>query len=147
MYEFLTQSSIRAAPATAWNILTDAPGYAGWNPEIVAIEGRMAHGERIQARVKVGNGAVRPVPLRVTAFEPPDRMEWTGGLPLGLFTGRRILTVTPEPGGTRFRMLVQMSGTLASLMVKAVGDRQAEIDGFSAALKARSEQAEGAASD
>ncbi|HEY7326850.1 MAG TPA: SRPBCC domain-containing protein, partial [Gemmataceae bacterium] len=114
-----------------WEILTSAPGYAEWNPEIVAIEGRMEMGERIQAQVKVGGGAIRTVPLRVTVFEAPSRMEWTGGLPLGLFTGRRIFTVTPGESAVEFHMLVQMSGLLASLMVKAVGDRQSEIDAFS----------------
>jgi hypothetical protein len=133
VYEFLIRSTIRAAPETVWEILTHAPGYAEWNPEIVAMEGRMALGERIRAHVKVGNGAIRTVSLRVTAFEPPSRMEWLGGLPLGLFTGRRILTVTPVDGAVEFRMLVQMSGLLAGLMVKAVGDRQAEIDSVSAA--------------
>jgi len=142
MYEFLTTSTIRAAPETVWEILTDAAGYAEWNPEIVTIEGRMALGERIRARVKVGSGAIRTVPLRVTAFDAPSRMEWTGGLPLRLFTGRRILTVTPGDGVVEFRMLVQMSGLLAGLMVKAVGNRQTEIDGFSSALKARAEQHE-----
>jgi hypothetical protein len=100
----------------------------------------MALGERIKARAKVGSGAIRTVPLRVTAFESPSRMEWTGGLPLGLFTGRRILTVVPTDGGVEFCMLVQMCGPLAGLMVKSVGNRQAEIDRFSAALKTRSEQ-------
>ena len=32
------------------------------------------------------------------------------------------------------------SGMLAGLMVKSVGDRQSEIDGFSTALKARAER-------
>lgn len=139
MVEFLTRSTIHAAPEVVWEVLTDAAGYAQWNPEIVAVEGRMALGERIFARVKVGSGAIRPVPMRVTAFEAPARMEWTGGLPLGLFTGRRIFTIAPSDGATDFRMLVQMSGPLASLMVKAVGDRQVEIDAFSAALKTRAE--------
>lgn len=139
MVEFLSRSTIHAAPDVVWNVLTDAAGYAQWNPEIVAVEGRMAFGERIRARVKVGSGAIRPVPMRVTVFDAPTRMEWTGGLPLGLFTGRRVFTVTPGDGTTDFRMLVQMSGPLATLMVKAVGDRQVEIDAFSAALKARAE--------
>jgi uncharacterized protein YndB with AHSA1/START domain len=130
VYEFLTRSTIRAAPEAVWEILTDAPGNAAWNPEIVAIEGRMALGARIRARVKVGCGAVRTVPLRVTAFEAPARMEWTGGLPLGLFTRRRVFTLTPVRGAVEFRMLVQMSGPLAPLMVKAAGNRQVEIDGF-----------------
>ena len=140
MYEFVTRATIRAAPETVWGVLTDAGGYAEWNPEIVAIEGRLAPNERIVARVKVGNGAIRAVPQRVAAFEAPSRMEWTGGLPLGLFTGRRLFTVAPVDGAVEFRMLVQMSGLLSSLMVKAVGDRQTEIDGFAQALKARVER-------
>jgi uncharacterized protein YndB with AHSA1/START domain len=144
MYEFLTKSTIRSGPQVVWEVLTNAPGYAEWNPEIVAIEGRMALGERIRAQVKVGSGAIRTVPLRVTAFDPPKRMEWTGGLPLSLFTGRRIFTVTPGDREVEFRMLVQMSGPLAALMVKAVGDRQVELDAFSSALKARVEQIEAA---
>jgi uncharacterized protein YndB with AHSA1/START domain len=140
MYEFTTRSAIRATPDAVWKILTDTAGYAEWNPEVVAIDGQMAEGERIKARVKVGSGAIRTVPLRVTAFAAPSRMEWTGGLPLGLFTGRRTLTLTSRGGGTEFQMLVQMSGPLAGLIVKSVGDRQSEIDGFSAGLKARAER-------
>jgi hypothetical protein len=140
MFEFITQSTIRAAPERVWEILTNSGCYSEWNPEIVAIEGRMALGERIGARVKIGAGAIRMVSLRVMAFEAPSRREWTGGLPLGLFVGRRIFTVTPRDGTVEFCMLVQMSGLLAPLMVKAVGDRQREIDGFSSALKVRAEQ-------
>jgi hypothetical protein len=139
-HEFTTSAVITAAPAAVWSILTDEPGYASWNPEIVAIEGRFVAGRRIKAHVRLGKGAVRCVSLRVTAFDPPTRMEWTGGLPLGLFVGRRTLTVTPHAFGTQFRMDVTMTGPLASLMVKATGDRQPEIDQFSAALKARAER-------
>jgi uncharacterized protein YndB with AHSA1/START domain len=139
-HEFVTAAVIGAAPAAVWSILTDAAGYASWNPEIVAIEGRFAVDSRIKAHVKLGKGAVRRVSLRVTAFDPPVSMEWTGGMPLGLFVGRRLLTVTPHDGGAAFRMLVTMTGPLASLMVKSTGDRQPEIDQFSAALKARAER-------
>src|SRR5262252_7714457 len=143
MHEFVTRATIRATPEIVWQVLTDGPRYAEWNPEVVGIEGRMAPNERILARVKVGHGAIRSVPLQVTAFEASSRMEWTGGLPFGLFTGRRIFTFCHEAGAAEFSMLVQMSGLLAGLMVKAVGDRQAEIDGFSKALKARAERGGG----
>jgi hypothetical protein len=99
----------------------------------------MALGERIRAQVKIGSGAIRAVTLHVTVFEAPSRMEWIGGMPFGLFVGRRIFKVTSCDGMVEFRMLVQMSGPLASLMVKAVGNRQAEIDAFSSALKVRAE--------
>jgi hypothetical protein len=93
--------------------------------------------------VKISGGAIHVVPLRVTAFEAPSRIEWTGGLSLGLFTGRPIFTLTSGEGAVEFRLLVQMSGLLASLMVKATGDRQPEIESFSSALKARAEKAAG----
>src|SRR5215831_18056934 len=124
MHEFVSQATVRASPDRVWEVLTHAAGYAEWNPEIVGVEGRMALGERIRARVRIGGGAIRDVSLRVTGFDAPSRMEWTGGLPLGLFTGRRIFTLTPHAGMVEFRMLVQMSGPLAGVMVKATGHRQ-----------------------
>jgi hypothetical protein len=139
-YEFVTAAVIGAAPAAVWGILTDAAGYASWNPEIVAIEGELAWDSRIKAHVRLRKGAVRRVSLRVTDFDPPVSMEWTGGMPFGLFVGRRLLTVAPHAQGAEFRMLVTMTGPLASLMVKSTGDRQPEIDQFSAALKARAER-------
>ena len=141
MHEFVTTAVIRARREVVWDVLTTSAKYGDWNPEIVSVDGLMAAGARLKMRVKVGSGAIRPVTLQVTAFDPPARMEWTGGLPLGLFTGRRILSLTPVDGQVEFRMVVQMSGPLAGLMVKAVGDRQAEIDSFSAALKRRVEDA------
>jgi len=126
-----------------WKVLTDATGYAEWNPEIVGIDGRMALSERITARVRLGSGAIRRVPMRVTAFEAPSRMEWTGGLPLGLFVGRRTFTVMPRDGAVEFRMHLRMSGPLAPLILKSVGDRQPEIDRFSSALRAHVERHQG----
>lgn len=142
--EYVTTAGIHAAPEAVWRVLTDSKGYADWNPEIVGIEGGMALNARIKARVKVGGGAIRAVPMRITAFEPLSRMEWTGGLPLGLFVGRRTFVLEPRDGLVQFRMHLRMSGALAPLIVKSTGDRQPEIDGFSAALRARVEQ--GAAS-
>lgn len=140
MVEYATTVSVHASPERVWKILTESAGYAEWNPEIPGIEGPMTPGARIKARVKLGSGAIRTIALRVTAFQPPTRMEWTGGLPLGLFVGRREFTVVPRDGATEFRMHLRMSGPLAPLILKSVGDRQPEIDTFSAALRARAEQ-------
>jgi hypothetical protein len=141
MHEFVTTIAIAAPPEAVWNALTDAAHYRDWNPEIVQVSGVFAQGGSIGAKVKIGSGAVRDVQLKVPVFEPPSRMEWLGGMPLGLFTGRRILSVRPHGEGSEFRMVVQMSGLLSGAMVRAVGDRQKEIDAFSAALKAYAERA------
>jgi uncharacterized protein YndB with AHSA1/START domain len=134
-----TAATIVAPPERVWSVLTNGDSYAQWNPEIVGIEGRLALGERVTVRVRLGDGAIRSVPQRVVAFDPPNRMEWVGGLPLGMFVGRRTFTVTRVATGTEFRMHLHMSGPLASLILRSVGDRQPEIDRFSAALKARVE--------
>jgi hypothetical protein len=137
--QYATASIIRAEPQAVWNVLTDAAGYAAWNPEIVGIEGAFAEGSRIRARVRLGSGALRTVPMRVSQFKPPSSMVWTGGLPLGLFVGRRAYTVSPHPMGTEFRLQLDMSGLVAPLILRSVGDRQPEIDAFADALRRRTE--------
>jgi uncharacterized protein YndB with AHSA1/START domain len=139
MKEYVTTSIIAASPERVWAVLADADAYQGWNPEIVGVEGRFALGARITARVRLGDGAVRAVPQRVVEFDPPRRMVWEGGLPLGLFVGRRTFTVTPAANGVEFRMHLRMSGPLSSMILRSVGDRQPEIDRFSAALKRQAE--------
>jgi uncharacterized protein YndB with AHSA1/START domain len=137
--EYVTVATINAPVARVWAILTDAAGYATWNPEIISIDGTFAAGARFAARVKLGNGAVRSVSMTVTRLDPESRMEWTGGMPLGLFVGRRTFTVTPRDRRTEFRMNLEMTGLLAPLIIRSVGDRQREIDSFSSALKAHAE--------
>jgi uncharacterized protein YndB with AHSA1/START domain len=139
MKEYATSSKISASPERVWAVLTDGAAYREWNPEIIGIDGQLALGARITARVRLGDGAVRAVPQRVVEFEPPHRMVWQGGLPLGLFVGRRTFTVTPVADGAEFRMHLRMSGPFSAMILKSVGDRQPEIDRFSAALKRRAE--------
>ena len=138
--EYVTVVHVQATPQRVWDVLTDAAAYGDWNPEVVGIAGSIALDEKIRARVKVGGGAIRTVSMRVTAFDAPSRMQWTGGLPLGLFVGVRTFTVTPRADGAEFRMHLKMSGPLAPLILKSVGDRQPEIDTFAAALRARAER-------
>ena len=142
MKEFTTTTAIRATPEAIWSILTDGPGYARWNPEINRVEGRIALGEKIVAHVVLHGGKVQPVSVRVTAWDPMRQMVWTGGLPLGLFTGRRTFRLTPRDGGiVEFSMHLQFSGLLSQLIAKSLGDRQPDIDALAAGLKAWSERA------
>ena len=70
------------------------------------------------------------------------QMVWTGGLPLGLFTGQRVFRLTPRDGGiVEFSMHLHFSGPLSPLIAKSLGDRQPDIDAFAAGLKAWAERA------
>jgi hypothetical protein len=142
MKELTSTIEIRATPEAVWAILTDGPGYALWNPEINRVDGRMALGEKIKAYVVLHGGVVRPVSVRVTELEPMRRMVWTGGLPLGLFTGRRTFSLTPRDGGmVAFTMHLQFSGLLSGPIAKSLGNRQPDIDALAAGLKKCAERA------
>ena len=50
MKEYTTACLIDAPPDTVWAALTDAAAYKDWNPEVVALDGRVGIGERVTAR-------------------------------------------------------------------------------------------------
>ncbi len=137
MRTFETETAISAAPEVIWELLTDAPGYTTWNTTVERVEGRIEPGEKIKVQVKINPG--KAFPVRVTEFAPPERMVWSGGMPLGLFKGVRTFTLTPTGDGTRFSMREVYSGPLASLIGRSIPDLQPAFDEFAAALKQRAE--------
>jgi hypothetical protein len=139
MKSFASRTSIRATPETVWSILTDAPRYPEWNSTVTRIEGRIAPGERVSLHVKINPG--RAFPLTVAAFEPPSRMIWRGGLPLGLFVGERTFTVSPVADGiVDFSMRETFTGLLAPLIGRTLPDMQPAFDEFAASLKREAER-------
>ena len=103
------------------------------HPDFAALETFCEAGERFYVDTWSGEA---PSGWTIVVDKKMKRMVWTGGLPLGLFTGRRIFTVVPRDGGiVEFTMRVQFSGPLSPLIAKSLGDRQADIDAFAAALK------------
>ena len=140
MKGFATSITIRARAETAWALLTDAVGYPQWNSTVEKIGGRIAAGEKVTVYAKATPG--RAFPLRVTEFAPARRMVWTGGMPLGLFTGTRSYTVTPiSEVEVEFAMREEFSGLLAPLITRSIPDLQPAFDTFAADLKRRTERA------
>ena len=92
-----SNAEIRASPQKIWALLTDAQGYPAWNSTVERVEGRIEKGQTIKVFVKVNPG--RAFPVKVTEFDPPRRMVWSGGMPLGLFQGRA--DVRPRAGRGR----------------------------------------------
>ena len=89
---FEARQTISAPPARVWSILTDAARLTqGFG--ILKLQGRIAPGEVLRLRAEAAPS--RDFVLRVSAFDPPKRMVWSGGMPLGLFTGTRVFTRTP----------------------------------------------------
>jgi hypothetical protein len=139
MKHFATSITMRARPETVWALLTDAAGYPQWNSTVTKIEGRIAAGEKVTVHAKAAPS--RAFPLKVTEFVPPRRMVWSGGMPLGLFTGTRSYTLTPTSSGeVEFAMREEFSGFLAPLITRSIPDLQPAFDTFAADLKRRAER-------
>ena len=103
--QYTTSTTISATPEAIWDILVDVPGWSGWNTTIEEIEGTAAQGGKIKLRAKVNPN--RAFSIKVAGFSPPERMVWTGGMPLGLFKGERTFTLAKQDdGGYRIGDLV-----------------------------------------
>src|SRR5215475_6268146 len=134
MKSFAASIVIRAPVERIWSLLTDAEGYPTWNSTVERISGRIAPGEKIAVYTKMTPG--RAFPVSVTEFSANRRMVWSGGLPLGLFTGQRTFTLRQTTDGCiEFAMREEFRGPMARLIAQSVPDLQPAFDSFAADLK------------
>ncbi len=133
MKSLASRTAIQAVPEAVWRILVEAPGHPGWNTTVARIEGHVAQGARVTAHAKVAPG--RTLPVKVVAFVASRRIVWGGGMPLGLFEGKRALELRPAAGGgVDFAMRGDDSGWLAPPITKSIPDLQPAFDEFAACL-------------
>lgn len=138
MKAFSAATTIDATSEAVWAVLTDAPAYPSWNTTVTKVDGRIAQSEKITVHARISAG--RAFPVKVTTFDAPRRMVWTGGMPLGLFKGERSFELAATPGGgVTFSMREEFTGLLAPLIGKSIPDLQPVFDEFAACLKARAE--------
>jgi len=138
MKSYEASAEIAASPDAVWRVLTDAPGYAGWDSGVVRVEGTIAPDERIKV-VSEANPK-RAFPVKVTGWEPGKHMTWSGGMPLGLFKGVRTFDLSGDrAGATRFAMREEYSGPLLPLIWRTMPDLGPSFDQFARGLKARVE--------
>lgn len=127
---------IYARSSTVWDIITDESNYTVWDSGITRIEGEIRNGGAIRIRT-LTNGR-RTLHLRVQQV-PGEVMTWTGGLPLGLFTGVRTFTLSPQDGKTHLRVREEFSGPLLDLIWRTVPDRGQNCARYVNAVKERAE--------
>jgi hypothetical protein len=137
MRHYESTALINAGPDAIWAVLTDAVSYPEWAG--ARVEGLIAPQERIRVVSEVNPG--RAFPVKVTEFSAPERMAWTGGMPLGVFKGVRTFTLQPEEGATRFTMREEYTGPMVPLIWPSMPDLQPAFDTFASGLKARAERA------
>jgi hypothetical protein len=143
--ELTTFVDIDATPERVWQVLTDLPAYAEWNPFITRAEGAVVVGARWTVSVPPVNAFV-PSRLRPTVREvvPLRRLRlWSRldrlGIP-GVFDVEHTMTITDHDGGVRLWQQDRFGGLLAPLLIGALNrHRSATYHAMNAALKARVE--------
>ncbi len=131
--------SIAAPPSRVWELLVDAPGYRRWNNTVISIDGVIAAGRTIKLASAVDSG--RTFVLKVAEMDPPHRMVWSGGMPMGLFTGTRTFVVEPVGKDSQFSMSEVYTGLLSGLIFKSIPDLNDSFKQFANSLKAAAERA------
>jgi hypothetical protein len=139
---YSVQRTINARPERIWGLLTEAEGYARWNPAVVSLHGQIATGETIEL-ISVVNPK-RKFSLTVSDVEAPRQMRWSDGMPLGLFRGVRTFSLrSRDDGQTEFSMQEDYSGALAALITRAIPDLTHSFAQFADGLKTASEATQG----
>lgn len=127
------EETINAPAEKVWSLLGDSSTWTDWNPTIVSIEGPIAVGQKVKL-VSTLNPK-RTFNLSVTDLVPNQRMVWSDGMPLGLFTGERTYTLTETDGATTFAMTEEYTGLLAGMITKSIPDMTDSFAEFAAGLK------------
>jgi len=95
-------------------------------------------GETLKIRSQAAPG--RTFPVKVTGFDPPARLRFSGGMPLGLFRGVRTYEVSGDASGqVAFRMREEYSGALLPLIWRSMPDLGPSFQRFATGLKQRVE--------
>lgn len=134
MSSFNTQIEINAKAEVVWKILTDISSWPEWNKTIDDIQGSIMPGGKVTVHTKANPG--KSFPLKVSKIIPNQAMVWTGGMPFGLFTGKRIFTITAAgDNSVEFAMTEQFTGLMAPLITRSIPDLQPSFDEFAQCLK------------
>ena len=139
-------STIRATPEAIWDILTDAPSYTSWDNGVVRVEGRILPAETIKVVSEANPG--RTFPVKVSGWQPGESMEWSGGMPLGLFRGVRTFSLRPAADGmTDFKVREEYTGLLLGMMWRSMPDLGPSFAKFADGLKQHAESQQAGGSD
>jgi hypothetical protein len=134
---FESTADIAASPEAVWSVLTDGAAWSSWDSGVDGVDGQIRPDQTITIRSKVAPG--RAFPVKVTTFEAPRELEFSGGMPFGLFTGVRTYRLQPTAAGTQFTMREEYSGPLVGLMWRSMPDLAPSFQQFANGLKRQAE--------
>jgi hypothetical protein len=144
MHEVRTEIDISATPARIWEVLTDFPAYAQWNPFVRSIAGQAVKDGQLSITVQPAGSKPMKFKPRVLVADADSELRWLGHfLVRGVFDGEHYFQMTPNAqGGTRFVHGERFSGLLVGLAKSSLeGGTRSGFVAMHEALKARAEAA------
>lgn len=130
-----TQVDIDAPVARVWDVLTDFPGYATWNPFMVKLEGKPEAGAPITIDIRPPGGKPRRMREKVFSVTPQSELVWGAGI-RGIGNGVHTFRLEELPGGrTRLHHGEVFTGVIFFFVKKLVAQIEAGFVLTNEALK------------
>lgn len=117
---------VQASAQDVWAVITDPARIVGLQAGITSLEGQIVPGGRFKLTSDVA--PKRVFHLKVEQLDAPRAMIWRGGMPFGLFTGRRRFMLTPDGATTSLHMREDFTGPLAGMIWNSMPDLQPSMD-------------------
>lgn len=112
------QATIPATPDQVWAVLADVRGYPGWWPQDLGLRVLSQEPGLVGSEVEIRPRGGRPFKCRVTAADPPRRMEmeYFGGF----VEGRGTWEIARDAGGARvtYTLEARARGWLVAMMAR-----------------------------
>ena len=141
MLTIYTETIINASVTAVWQVLTDFPSYAEWNPYIVSLSHLAQAEESFKMSVIMPNGQKSEVTPIMEIVQSPNNLQWRGRIVHDLvFVGHHqfVLEKVNEQT-TRFIHKETFSGFLLPLLKKRVSN-QAGFEAMNKAIKQETER-------
>ena len=124
MKELRTEIEFEGTPEEVWEVLTDLPAHADWNPFITRIVGEPRQGAKLEVRLEPAGERAMTFRPTVRKAVPARELAWLGHLLVpGIFDGEhRWLIEEAGPGRVRFTQSERFGGILVPLLWKRLRD-------------------------
>ncbi|MBK8345187.1 MAG: SRPBCC domain-containing protein [Bacteroidetes bacterium] len=125
--------SIQAESSIIWSLLTNAADYPRWNSTIIAIDGTIAAGEKIELKSTLDT--TRTFKLKVLTFQPESLLIW------GDSQGQRTYTLSKNDSGTiTFTMTEKIGCLMFPMYAKYLPSFDEAFEQFASDLKTEAEK-------
>jgi uncharacterized protein YndB with AHSA1/START domain len=133
------EASVRiTAPAESiWSTLVDGAQWPSWDSGVEQVTGSIVAGNKVTIKSAAAPG--RAFPVKVTEYQAPKRLVFSGGMPLGLFTGVRTYTLSADGDATLVTVREEYTGPLLGMIWRSMPDLQPSFDQFVRGLKIKVE--------